>query len=115
MAALMVINGQATVTLDMSNDELRRLMTAVSARLWAGEGFWATSVPDRSSGPKALWVPPGSLVQFHFDRGHMWDPMSMRRHGRRSMEDDETVVKKPAVRRHGRRSIEDDETVVKEG
>ena len=94
MAALMVINGRATLALDMNNDDLRRLMKDATSLLWAGEGFWATSAADDSTGPMALWIPPGSIVQFQFDPGHTWDPMSLARPDRFSMENDDTVIKR---------------------
>jgi hypothetical protein len=93
MAALMVTNGRATLALDMNNDDLRRLMKDATSLLGAGEGFWATSAADHSTGPMALWIPPGSIVQFQFDPGHMLDPMSLERHNRFSMENDDTVIK----------------------
>src|SRR5918994_5534758 len=39
MAALIVVNGHATVTMTMSNDDLRHLMDDVTARSWTGQGF----------------------------------------------------------------------------
>ena|SRR5918994_4581326 len=106
MAALIVVNGHATVTMTMSNDDLRHLMDDVTARSWTGQGFWATSGPHDSTGPKALWVPPGSIVQFQFDPGHTWDQTSMPRQDRRSVEEDETGL----MQGQDRRSVEEDET-----
>jgi hypothetical protein len=94
MAALMVINGRATLALDMNNDDLRRLMKDATPLLWAGEGFWATSAANHSTGPIALWVPPGSIIQFQFDPGDTWDPTSLESATDRfSMENDDTVIK----------------------
>jgi len=68
MATLVVINGQATLNLDMDNKDLLRLMDDVRGRIEAGGGFWVRSVGDESTAPQAIWVPPGSIVQFRFER-----------------------------------------------
>ena len=92
MAALVVINGRANFVLEMNNDDLRRVMKDAISPLRAGEGFWATSAADHSTGPTALWVPSGSIVQFQFDPGHTWRPTSMERPDWFLVENDPTVM-----------------------
>ena len=116
MATLRVVNGQGTVILQMANDDLRRLMKDVAPHLRAGEGFWARSAADRSSGPKALWVPPGSIVQFELDHGREWDdPMLGGRRAQTSIEEDDTALQR-AIKDDDdtglRRAIEEDDTAL---